>query len=245
MKDLVLVTGASGGIGLQLVDQLLQRGYNVIGQYNTRPDSLNQLFNLHRCDVHVNTYHADLTQPNDVKEMRQAISRNHPGVPIWGVINLAGSSTNAMSWKMSADDFKHIIDVNLTSTFLVCKEFIPQLREAQGGRIINVSSVVASSGAVGATHYCAAKAGIEGLTRAMALELAPKNITVNALALGYFEVGLIENLTPQLQDNARNATPLRRFGRVAELTGLVEYLLSEESAFLTGQTLHVNGGFHL
>ena len=143
---------------------------------------------------------------------------------------------------MSLEDFREVIDDNLTSTFLCCREFTPGMRKLEAGRIINFSSIVASTGTVGAAHYCAAKAGIIGWTKAMALELAPKRITVNALALGYFNYGLIHQLTPELQNEIKGKIPLGRFGDAKEIGGYVRFLLGEEGQYTTGQTLHINGG---
>jgi NAD(P)-dependent dehydrogenase (short-subunit alcohol dehydrogenase family) len=150
-----------------------------------------------------------------------------------------------MSWNLSLDDYKKVIDDNLTSTFLMCREFTPSMRSAGCGRIINVSSVIAHSGVAGASHYCAAKAGVEGFTKSIAIELSRKNITANAVALGYFETGIIDQVPKEAQDKIKALTPAGRFGRVEEFAGVVKYLLSDSSSFMTGEVLNVNGGYHL
>jgi len=244
-KDkMILITGASGGIGCELVNNMLNDGYtNIICQYRTRSTQLEEAVTSHGLNFSKMCQLADLVHEDDVKELRTWVEK-FP-IPLWAIVNLAGSSSNAMSWKMSIDCFENVIEANLTSTFLTCREFIPGMRERQGGRIINTSSVIASSGAVGASHYCAAKGAIESYTRAVALELAPKNITVNAMALGYFNKGLIEHVDKETQAKVVNKTPLNRLGHVKEIAGLLRFLISDDSAFMTGQIVHMNGGFHL
>jgi 3-oxoacyl-[acyl-carrier protein] reductase len=240
----LVITGAGGGIGHTLVDDLLTRGYtNIACQYRSDSPGLRQVMAKHNKDFDAYCFQADLTDEVQVAELRhRAISTLGS---VWGLINLAGASTNAMSWKMTLADFKKIIDANLTTTFLTCREFTPDMRAAGGGRIINTSSVVAATGTAGAAHYCAAKAGIIGFTRALAVELANKNVTANALALGYFETGLITHLSPALQQDIKDKTPLKRFGHVSEIAGLVDFLLGDAGAFTTGQVIHMNGGIHL
>jgi NAD(P)-dependent dehydrogenase (short-subunit alcohol dehydrogenase family) len=160
------------------------------------------------------------------------------------VVNIAGGSSNGMSWKMPSAEFVRILHANLLSTFLVSREFIPGMREQGGGRIINVSSVIAHTGVAGASHYCAAKAGIEGFTKAVAQEIASKGVTINALALGYFDQGIIADVPEELLQTIKARVPLRRLGRSEELAPLVSYLLSEAAAFMTGQVLHLNGGLY-
>lgn len=240
-----LITGASGGIGLALVDYLLSSGYrDVVCQYRSNGKALQDLFTKHDMDFDKHCHFAsNLCEKTCVKLMHDNILKKTG--PIRGIINLAGASSNSMSWKMPSEEFMRIIEANLLSTFVVCSEFIPELREQNDGRIINISSVVASTGAVGAAHYSASKAGIEGFTRSLALELANKNVTANSLALGYFDYGLINDVPAQMQDVVKSKTPVQRFGKASELGGMVKFLLSDESAFTTGQTLHVNGGLRL
>lgn len=246
MKDKpILITGAGGGIGSALVDHLLDKGYTRIAcQYRNNSMELRQFYEMRGLDFEKTCFQADLTNEVDVVNLADKV-KVALGGNLWGLINLAGASSNAMSWKMSLEQFQSIVNANLTTTFLTCKQFIPEMREAGGGRIINTSSVVASTGVAGASHYCAAKAAIEGYTRAIALELANKNITANTLGLGYFDRGLINHLSPELQEGVKAKTPLKRFGHVSEIAGLVEFLLSDAGAFTTGQVLHVNGGYHL
>lgn len=239
----ILVTGAGGGIGSALVDDLMTSGYTtVLCQYRSESPELKHVISKHEKDLEKVCFQADLTDEAQVTALHAKVAQRFG--PVWGLVNLAGASTNAMSWKMSAQDFRHVMDANLLTTFLMCREFTPEMRE-HGGRILNTSSVVAFTGTVGAAHYCAAKAAIVGYTRALALELSSRGVTANTLALGYFDRGLITHLSPTLQEDVKARTPLKRFGHVEELSGLVKFLLSDAGAFTTGQTIHMNGGLHL
>ena len=160
------------------------------------------------------------------------------------VINNAGISHSAISWKQKAEDWQQLIDVNLTAPFLVMREAIPLMRKNNFGRIINISSVVAHKPHAGTSAYAAAKAGLEGLTRAVAVETAKNNITVNAIALGFFDKGMINELTNELQQQIIKTIPVEKLGNADELLQCILYLCNEQSTYITGQTIHLNGGMY-
>ena len=240
-----LITGASGGIGLALVEYFLSTGErNIVCQYRSNAKDLQDLYSKYDVDFDKHCHFVvDLAEDQYIEKLHKDILAKTG--TIWGVVNLAGGSSNGMSWKLTAQDFTNVFKNNLLSTFLVSKEFIPEMREQKGGRIINISSVVGFTGAVGAAHYSATKAGIVGLTKSMALELANKNITVNALGLGYFEYGLIDHLSAPIQEGIKAKTPVGRFGKGSEIGGAIKFLMSDEGAFTTGQVIHINGGIYL
>jgi len=240
----ILITGANGGLGSVLVDYLLSHGVtNIACAYHSDCDRLREVFNSHNMDFDSHCFGADLVVESEVKALYDTVSRVRGKV--WGVINVAGGSSNGVSWKLSGDEFQEVVNQNLFSSFLVSKMFIPDMRENVSGRIINFSSIVGFKGVAGASHYCAAKAGIAGLTRSLALELVNKNITVNALALGYFDGGLVYDIPVEIREQLKEEIPQHRFGKVSELGGLIRYLLSDEGAYMTGQVLHINGGLYL
>lgn len=215
---------------------------NIVAHYRARTAGLSELFERHGLDPQRHCIKAELTDESDVKQLR-ALANERFG-RIWGLVNLAGGSSNRLIWKMTKTDFEDVVANNLMSAFLCLREFAPDFREHGGGRVINVSSIAAFTGAAGASHYCAAKAGVVGFTRAAALELAPKTVTVNVLALGYFDQGIIDHVPANIQDEIRARTPLKRLGIVSEAAAAIDYLLSQHAAFVTGQVLHINGGLY-
>ena len=242
MKQLILITGANGGIGSKVVEYFLNNGFrDIVCQYFSSDNVIKPLLEKHDLSAEDHLFQADLTDEVDVKNLNLKITEAR-GSTVSAVVNIAGGSMNAVSWKMTTEDFKKVIDMNLLSTFLTCRELIPAMRKNNYGRIINVSSVVAFTGVPGASHYCAAKAGIVGLSKALSLELVNKNITVNTLALGYFNTGLIDEVPGEIQEKIREEIPMKRFGTTEEIGALVTYLLSDQAGYTTGQVHHLNGG---
>jgi 3-oxoacyl-[acyl-carrier protein] reductase len=243
IQEVVLITGASGGIGVALSEHLLRSGCrNLVCQYHSRPDEIREVLCKHGLDPNERLLKADLREEAQVASMRILIEERLG--PVYGLVNLVGGSTNAMSWKLSTQQFLETLDLNLMTTFLACREFIPRMRERASGRIINVSSVVAFSGAAGASHYGAAKAAIVGFSRSLALELSPKNIVVSVIALGYFQHGLIHTIPEDIQAEIRSRIPARRFGAAEEVGGMVEFLMGSGGAYSGGQVYHLNGGLY-
>jgi 3-oxoacyl-[acyl-carrier protein] reductase len=239
----ILLTGANGGIGLALTDYLLESEQSpLVCQYRTESDALFETVRKHGLDPKRHCIRADLANEDDVRELGARVATDFG--PIWGLINLAGSTSNGVAWKLSLDEFQRVMLDSLTTTFLVCREFIPAMREAEGGRIVNISSVVAFSGAPGASHYAAAKAGIVGYTKSIARELASRRVTANVLALGYFDYGMLYTVPETLREGIRQEIPAGRFGSASEIGGMLSHLLSEHSAYTTGQVLHINGGLY-
>jgi len=239
----ILITGSNGGLGSRLARSFLEAGFqNLACHYRSSSDAIAGLLREHGLDPERHLFKAELTDEAAIRTMREEVTA-HLG-SVWGLVNLAGGSSNGMSWKLPLAEFTRVLNANLVSTFLMTREFLPGMREGGGGRIINVSSVIAHTGIVGASHYCAAKAGIEGFTRAVAQEVAGKKITVNCLALGYFDQGIIADVPKELLDVVLGRVPVKRLGQASELHPLVSYLLSEQAGFLTGQVLHLNGGLY-
>lgn len=237
----ILITGSNGGMGTALVEYLLCDGYrNVVCHYRTDSDAIATVLRAHDIDPELHLVQADLLDEAEVSRLRQTVEERWGN--LWGLVNLAGLTTNAVSWKMTLQDFRAVIDANLTTTFLTTREFIPSMRAQGGGRIINTASVVAFVGGFGASHYAAAKSAIVGLTKGMAIELVAKNITANVISLGYFEYGMISEVPAPMLEEIKKRIPVNRLGKINEFGGMVKFLLGEDSSYVTAQTLHINGG---
>lgn len=243
ISGVTLVTGTNGGLGCRIVDCLLGNGVeNIACHYRSESDAISEVLASHNLDPEQYLFKAELTNEEEVQAMREGIEAKH-GV-VTNLVNIAGGSTNGVSWKLSVEDFQKVMDMNLTSTFISCKEFIPGMRQNGYGRIINTSSVVGSTGVPGASHYCAAKAAILGYSKSIALELVNKNITVNTLSLGYFDTGLIHDVPPEIQEQIKAQIPMKRFGEAKEIASTIMYLLHQDAGYTTGQVLHINGGLY-
>lgn len=239
----ILVTGSNGGLGSQIVSYLLRKGIaNIACHYRNSSHVIENILGKADINSDKHLYFADLTDENDIASMRKAIEQNLGEVE--ALINLAGGSSNGLSWKLTKQEFQEIVDKNLLCTFLCSKEFIPTMRKNEIGSIINISSIIGSTGVAGAAHYCAAKAGIDALTKSMALELANKNITVNSLALGYYNAGIIEHVPKKILESIINQIPFQRLGEPDEVAAFIWHLISDEARYLTGQVFHLNGGLY-
>jgi 3-oxoacyl-[acyl-carrier protein] reductase len=242
-RELILITGASGGVGTSTVELLLAAGWrNLVCHYWKNVDAIAQVLAKYDLDPCQRLIQADLTEETQAESLQRTVQERFGTV--YGLVNLMGASSNCMSWKMSKQNFKEIIDANLLTTFLACRQFVPDMRSQGRGRIVNISSVVGYTGVAGAAHYCAAKAAVIGFSKAIALELAPKNIAVSVIALGYFQYGLINSMQPEQQETIRRAIPAQKFGHAQHLAGLLSFLLSDAGAYSGGQVYHLNGGLY-
>ena len=239
-EGFVLVTGANGGIAQYVLRHLLGRGHRrILCHFRGARDQVDAV--LREFDLPgTHAIQADLCDESSVIRMRDEIQSAHGTVS--ALVNVAGSSSNGMFWKLDAAEFTRVVNDSLLSTFLCCQAFAPAMREQRFGRIVNFSSIVGATGVAGAAHYAAAKAGIVGFTKSIAQELAGRGVTANALALGYFDTGLIHSVPEAMKTEIRARIPVGRFGTQADVGAAVEYLISPDAAFLTGQLIHLNGG---
>jgi NAD(P)-dependent dehydrogenase (short-subunit alcohol dehydrogenase family) len=225
---MIVVAGASGGLGRYLVDRL-SGDFEMIGTYHNRKPELDRpIAGLFRVDV---------TDPASIDAF---VAEAGPLLQRVVLVNLVGITLDGMGHKLAEATWDRVLDVNLKGTFLMCRALLPVMREQTWGRIINVSSVVGQMGVPGTVAYSSAKAGMFGMTRTLAAENASRNITVNTLALGYFSVGMINEIRPEGQAAIKATIPMKRFGDPRNFELAVRFLI--ESDYTTGSVININGG---
>lgn len=239
-----LITGISGGLGSVVARKFAGKGYRLGLHYNANRIDAESLFNELGGEANGHRLvKADLRIESEVSSMCETLKSEMGSVAV--LVNNAGKPFSGMSWKQELSDWQDVLDVNTTGAWLVSKHIIPQMRSIGYGRIIYISSVVAHRPLPGTSAYATAKAALEGLTRAQAAELARFKITVNCIAPGYFDAGMIDAVEEPVRSGIIEATPAGRLGDPSELAAAVLYLSGEEAAFTTGQVLHINGGLYI
>lgn len=240
MKKLALVTGGTRGIGAGISTALKNAGYLVAANYHS--DAVSAARFQKETEIPIFSWNV-----SDFDSCKKGVDDvcTHFGQSIEILINNAGITKDRVLHKMEVQNWSLVIATNLTSVFNMCKLVIQKMRENNFGRIINMSSVNGIKGQIGQTNYAAAKAGILGFTKALALESASKGITVNAIAPGYISTDMTEAIDPSIREKIKDGIPVNRFGTIDEISHTVLFLADEKASFITGATLNVNGGQYL
>ena len=232
-----LVTGASGGIGEEIARMLHKQGA-IVGLHGTRAEKLEELAN--ELGERTFVFPANLSDRAAVKALGEKAEADLGGVDI--LVNNAGITKDGLFVRMSDDDWDNVLEVNLTAVFRLTRELTHPMMRRRFGRIINITSVVGVTGNPGQANYCASKAGMIGFSKSLAQEIATRNVTVNCVAPGFIESAMTHKLNDKQKDAIMGAIPMRRMGTGAEVASAVAYLASNEAGYVTGQTIHVNGG---
>ncbi|MBV9227875.1 MAG: 3-oxoacyl-[acyl-carrier-protein] reductase [Chloroflexi bacterium] len=241
---IALVTGSSHGIGRATAQRLAQAGADVVINYRSSEGAAAEAkASIEALGRRCIALQADVSQEEDVTRLFTAASQELG--PITILVNNAGTTRDKLILQMSADDFEHVIDSNLRSTFLCTKAALRGMMRARWGRIVNVTSIAGLLGSAGQANYSASKAGIIALTLSTAREMASRNITANAVAPGFIPTDLTANLTEQQRDVYRSSIPLGRFGTTEEIASAICFLCSPEAGYITGQILSVDGGLSM
>jgi 3-oxoacyl-[acyl-carrier protein] reductase len=232
-----LVTGASGGIGEEIARMLHAQGA-VVGLHGTRVEKLEALANT--LGERVQIFPANLSDRAEVKALGEKAEADLGGVDI--LVNNAGITKDGLFVRMSDEDWDNVIEVNLTAVFRLTRELTHPMMRRRFGRIVDITSVVGVTGNPGQANYCASKAGMIGFSKSLAQEIATRNVTVNCVAPGFIESAMTGKLNDKQKEGIMSAIPMRRMGSGAEVASAVAYLASNEAGYVTGQTIHVNGG---
>ena len=236
-NKVALVTGASRGIGKAIAQQLVQQGATVIGTATSEKGA-----------AAISDYLGDkgkgialnVTDADSVQETVKSLEKEFGSIDI--LVNNAGITRDNLMMRMKDDEWSSVIDTNLTAIFRVCKAVVRGMMKRRNGRIINISSVVGTTGNPGQVNYCAAKAGLVGFSKSLAKEVAARGITVNCVAPGFIDTDMTKALTDEQKESIFANIPAARLGKPDEIASAVTFLASDGAAYITGETIHVNGG---
>ena len=241
MNDLkeknIVITGASGGIGNSIVKKFYENGANILAT-GTKKEKLEDLKSRFK---NIKTLSFDISQHNEIENFIENAIKELGG-DLYCIVNNAGITKDNLAIRMSFDEWKKVIDINLTSTFLLSKAVIKKMLKNKRGKIINITSVVGHTGNLGQTNYTAAKAGIVAMSKTLAIEYAKKNININCISPGFIKTNMTENIDPKYKDLIISKIPSARLGEPEDIANAVLFLASNLSNYINGETLHVNGG---
>lgn len=240
-RKTAFVTGASRGIGKAIAIKLAQDGFNVAINYSKNSKSAEDVLNVAKTfGVDAIAVQCDVSKSDEVEKAISIVIEKFGSLDI--VVNNAGITRDNLILKMSENDWNDVIDTNLKGTFNVIKFASKYMIKKKKGKIINIASVVGITGNAGQSNYAASKAGIIGLTKSVAKELASRGITVNAIAPGFIETDMTDTLTQEIKDDILKSIPLKRAGKPEDIADLVSFLASDASNYITGQVINVDGG---
>ena len=239
--SVALVTGGTRGIGKQISLTLAKKGYDIAINYRTENEELKNLKEeIEKEKVKCLTVKGDVSNFEDCEKFVKETVDNLGSIDV--LVNNAGITRDMLIMRMKKEDFEQVIDVNLVGTFNVTKNVIPYMMKARSGNIINISSVVGISGNAGQTNYSASKAGIIGFTKSLAKEVASRNIRVNAVAPGFIQTSMTDSLKDEIKEEIAKNIPLKRMGKPEDVANVVKFLASEDSSYITGQVINIDGG---
>lgn len=240
-NKVALITGATRGIGKEIALELSKNGFNIALNYRTLNDEVTNLKNeIEFNNVKCLLVNGDISSFESCENMVKEAIENFGQIDV--LVNNAGITKDGLLMRMKPEDFTKVIDVNLVGTFNMTRNVIPYMIKKKTGRIINVSSVVGVTGNAGQTNYSASKAGIIGFTKSLAKEVASRNILVNAIAPGFIATDMTAVLSDQVKQGINSQIPLNRMGSASEIAKVVKFLSSEDSSYITGQVINIDGG---
>ena len=244
MNDLknknIIVTGATGGIGNSIIKKLYDNGANILAS-GTKTEKLE---NLKKNFDNIKILKFDISDSSKIENFIEDASKELNG-GLDCIVNNAGITQDNLAIRMSLDEWKKVIDINLTSTFLMCKFAIKKMLKNKKGKIVNITSIVGHSGNLGQSNYTASKAGIVAMSKSLAIEYAKKNINVNCISPGFIKTAMTDKIDDKFKDIIISKIPSARLGEPDDIANAVLFLASNQSDYINGETIHVNGGMYM
>ena len=239
-KNNIIVTGATGGIGNSIIKKLYDAGANILAT-GTKDEKLQELKKKFQ---NIQTLKFDISQINNLENFVENATKQFEG-KLDCLVNNAGVTQDNLAIRMSIEEWKKVIDINLTSTFLISKFAIKKMLKNKKGKIINITSVVGHTGNLGQTNYTASKAGIVAMSKSLAIEYAKKNININCISPGFIKTAMTDKIDEKSKEVIISKIPSARLGEPEDIANAVIFLASSHSDYINGETLHVNGGMYM
>ena len=235
----ILITGATGGIGKALVKKFTSLEGNVLatGTKNEKLDLLKKEF------PEINILKFDISEHSKIEEFIENVNSQLTSLDV--VVNNAGITLDNLSLRMKDEEWQKVIDINLTSTFLLCKYAIKKMLKNKYGRIVNIASIVGHTGNIGQANYAASKSGMIGMTKSLAIEYAKKNITLNCVSPGFIQSNMTDKILESIKAVLTSKIPMSKLGTGEDVANTVAFLSSDAASYITGETIHVNGGMYM
>ena len=238
-KKNVIITGASGGIGNSIIEKFNEAGANIIAS-GTKMEKLEELKNKFK---NIKILKFDISQSEKIEEFIENATNELGGLDC--IINNAGITQDNLAIRMGLEEWKNVININLTSTFLMSKFAIKKMLKNKSGKIVNITSVVGHTGNVGQANYTASKAGIIAMSKSLAIEYAKKNININCISPGFIKTAMTDKIDDKFKETIISKIPSARLGEPDDIANAVVFLSSNQSNYINGETLHVNGGMYM
>ncbi|MDB3886537.1 3-oxoacyl-ACP reductase FabG [Candidatus Pelagibacter sp.] len=236
----IIVTGASGGIGNAIVKRLNEAGANILAS-GTKIEKLEELKNNFK---KIKILKFDISQSDKIEEFIENAT-SELGGSLDGIVNNAGITQDNLAIRMSLDEWQKVININLTSTFLMSKFGIKKMLKNKSGKIVNITSVVGHTGNLGQANYTASKAGIVAMSKSLAIEYAKKNININCISPGFIQTAMTDKIDEKFKEVIVSKIPSARLGKPDDIANAVLFLSSDQSSYINGETIHVNGGMYM
>ena len=235
----ILITGATGGIGKALVKKFTSLEGNVLatGTKNEKLDLLKKEF------PEINILKFDISEHSKIEEFIENVNSQLTSLDV--VVNNAGITLDNLSLRMKNEEWQKVIDINLTSTFLLCKYATKKMLKNKYGRIVNITSIVGHTGNIGQANYAASKSGMIGMTKSLAIEYAKKNITLNCVSPGFIQSNMTDKILESIKAVLTSKIPMSKLGSGEDVANTVAFLSSDAASYITGETIHVNGGMYM